>query len=108
MQSVCYTGSTMSPDESEDVGGVMSQTLTIPDDLYARLEDAARRHRVTIEGLFRSWQIDDQHAQDNAESTELGSRRAAVARMNATRADLAARYGDMLDSTDLIREDWER
>lgn len=86
----------------------MSQTLTIPDDLYARLENTARR-RVTIEGLLRTWQSNDQDEQDiGDEGAEMSRRRAAVARMDATRAELAARYGEMPDSTDLIREDRAR
>lgn len=84
----------------------MSQMLTIPDDLYARLEESARRRGVTIEELLSSWPIDDQGG--DVEDAELRRRRDAVARIDATRAALAARYGEMPDSTDLIREDRAR
>lgn len=84
----------------------MSQILTIPDDLYAQLEEAARRHRVTIEGLLHTWQIKDQGDQDGAaRDEELRRRQAAVARLQATRAVLTVRYGEMPDSADLVRED---
>lgn len=87
----------------------MSQTLTISDDLYARLETTARQQGVTIEELLRAWPINDQVDQggDDA-SAELHRRREAVARMDATRAALAARYGEMPDSVPLIREDRAR
>lgn len=84
----------------------MSQMLTIPDDLYARLEESARRRGVTIEELLSSWPIDDQGG--DVEDAELRRRRDAVARIDTTRAALAARYGEMPDSTDLIREDRAR
>ena len=84
----------------------MSQTLTIPDDLYARLEESARRRGMTIEEMLSAWPIGGQDS--GIEDAELRRRREAVARIDATRAALAARYGEMPDSTDLIREDRAR
>lgn len=86
----------------------MSQTLTIPDDLYARLESTARRRGVTIEELLSAWPINDQDRDNSDVSEELRRRRVAVARIDATRAEFAARYGEMPDSTAMIREDRAR
>lgn len=82
----------------------MSRTLTISDELYARLDARARQQRVSIEDLLSSLQ--GQGEDDVA--MELRRRRAAVARIEATRAELAARYGEMPDSVELIREDRAR
>ena len=82
----------------------MSRTLTISDELYARLDAKARQQRVSIEDLLLSWQ--GQGEDDVA--MELRRRRAAVARIEATRADLAARYGEMPDSLALVCEDRAR
>jgi hypothetical protein len=81
----------------------MGQTLTLPDELYARLDTAARRRGVSIEELLRAWQ-----AADDVTEAELSRRRAAVARLDALRTELATRYGEMPDSTDLVRADRAR
>ncbi len=82
----------------------MSRTLTISDELYARLDAQARQQRVSIEDLLLSWQG---QGEDEA-AVELRWRRSAVARIEATRAELAAHYGGMPDSVELVREDRAR
>ncbi len=82
----------------------MSRTLTISDELYARLDAKARQQRLSIEDLLLSWQG---QGEDDA-AMELRRRRSAVARIEATRTELAARYGEMPDSVELIREDRTR
>ena len=76
----------------------MSQTLTIPDELYASLDEAARARGMSIAELLRAWQAYDQAA----------ASREALARVAALGEELSARYGLMPDSTDLIREDRAR
>ncbi len=82
----------------------MSRTLTISDELYERLDAKARRQRVSIEDLLLSWQ----GPEEDDVAMELRRRRSAVARIEATRAELAARYGEMPDSVEIIREDRAR
>ncbi len=82
----------------------MSHTLTILGELYARLDAKAQQQRVSIEDLLLSWQG---QGEDDA-AMEPRRRRLAVARIEATRADLAARYGEMPDSVELVREDRAR
>ena len=78
----------------------MSKILSISDDLYERLEHAARQKGLkSIEQLLESWQT----AEDN-----LGKRRETVDRIGALRSRLFQRYGEMPDSVDLIREDRDR
>jgi hypothetical protein len=55
------------PEECTREGTIMSQTLTISDQLLARLEAAARRHGLkSVEQLLEAWQ-----ASDEQHSTEL-------------------------------------
>ncbi len=82
----------------------MAQTLTIPDDLYIDLDEAARRRGMSIEELLRMWQAADPAGSPDAEIR----RRAAFARVAALGDELSDRYGAMPDSTDLIREDRAR
>ncbi|HTU93752.1 MAG TPA: hypothetical protein VMF69_26970 [Gemmataceae bacterium] len=78
----------------------MSQTLTISDVLYHRLETAARQHGLSsIEQLLEWWQSQD---------GDLNQRRQSVQRIDSVRAKLLATYGEMPDCTALIREDRER
>lgn len=78
----------------------MSRTLTLPDKLYERLESLARSRGLgSIEELLEQWQSDAQ---------ELEQRRETVQRIDALREELFARYGEMPDSTPLIREDRDR
>lgn len=79
----------------------MSQTLTLPDDLYTRLDTLARHHGLSIEQLLRSWPSDEQAISTTAS-------RDALARVAALGEELSARYGMMPDSTDLIRDDRAR
>ena len=75
----------------------MSRTLTISDELYARLEaEANRRGLRSIEELLELWNV----------STDERSR--VVSQINALRARLFSTYGEMPDSTTLIRKDRER
>ena len=72
----------------------MSQTLILPDDVYARLNTAARMRGLTIEQLLQAWPPADQAAAGDA-----------LARATALGDELSARYGAMPDSTDLVRAD---
>jgi hypothetical protein len=78
----------------------MSQTVTISDALYARLEKTARQHGFqTVEQLIESWQ---------ATEDELRLRRLAVQRIDTVREHGADVYGLQPDSTGLLREDRAR
>ena len=78
----------------------MSQTLTISDALYHQLENAARQRGLRgIEQLLELWQTRE---------LELDQRSQAVQHIDSVRAKLLATYGELPDSTDLIREDRER
>jgi hypothetical protein len=78
----------------------MSQTLVISDELYAHLSASARRRGfASVEELLAEWQS---HCENGHE------RRRAVQTIDALRARLFATYGEMPDSTELIREDRER
>ena len=81
----------------------MSHSLTLPDDLYARLDTAARRQGLTIAEWLRLISSDT-----TISAAELKARQDAVARSAALYDDLAVRYGGLPDSTDLIREDRDR
>jgi hypothetical protein len=75
----------------------MSRTLTVSDELYARLEVAARQRGFhSVEQLLETWQ---------ASANELNERKQAVRQIDALRARLVATYGQMPDSAALIRED---
>lgn len=75
----------------------MGKTLNLPDDLYNRLENAARQKGLkNIEQLLESLQI----AEDN-----LLKRRETVSKIDNLRNRLFQRYGQMPDSVDLIHED---
>jgi hypothetical protein len=78
----------------------MSQTLTISDVLYHRLESVARQRGLhSIEQLLEWWQ---------AREVDWNQRREAVQQIDSVRAKLQASYGNLPDSTALIREDRER
>jgi hypothetical protein len=78
----------------------MSQTLTVSDELYARLEAAARQRGLPgVEQLLEMWQSKEE---------ECNRRAQAVRQIDAVRAQLFATYGEMPDSVALIREDRER
>jgi hypothetical protein len=78
----------------------MSRILTVSDDLYARLETAARQHGfASVEQLLERWESQEQ---------ERACRAQVVEQVHALRAQLLATYGEMPDSTLLIRQDRER
>ena len=78
----------------------MSQTLIISDTLYQRLESVARQRGLhSIEQLLEGWQTTE---------IDLDQRRQAVQHIDTVRAKLLTSYGELPDSTALIREDRER
>ncbi len=78
----------------------MSRTLTIPDDLYNRLEVAAQARGLrSVEELIRCWQASDE---------ELRQRQETVRQIDALREQLVVTYGELPDSVELIREDRAR
>ena len=78
----------------------MSRTLTISDELYARLESEARdRGLKSVEELLDRLQ---------SLETDLVHRKENVRQIDLLRERLFARYGQMPDSVELLREDRER
>ena len=78
----------------------MSRTVTIPDALYARLEQTAHaRGLLSIAQLLEVWQ---------AHEDALRRRQEAVARIDALRERLFATYGVFPDSTADVQEDRAR
>lgn len=78
----------------------MSRTLTISDELYARLEAEARsRGLKTVEEFLDRLQIPE---------AELARREDVVREIDHLRERLFSRYGQMPDSVDLLREDRAR
>jgi hypothetical protein len=77
----------------------MSQTLNIPEDLYARLELTARLRGVSIAQLLEEW------AQRDA---ELKRRIEVGQRVDAIFERMQAKYGVMPDSAELVRADREQ
>lgn len=78
----------------------MNHTISISAPLYAWLQEEARkRGLMTIEELLESWK---------AEERELRQRREVVGRIKAFQQELRDKYGELPDSTELIREDRER
>jgi hypothetical protein len=78
----------------------MSRTLTIPDELYERLELEARAR-----GLRGVERLLDCVAR---RKDSLSQRREAVRRIDDLREQLFAKYREMPDSTELLREDRDR
>ncbi len=79
---------------------MMSKNLTISDELYARLESEARgRGLNTVEELLDNWQ---------GLAPDVSRRKDVVQRIDNLRARLFARYGQMSDSVELLREDRAR
>ncbi len=78
----------------------MTRTLNISDTLHERLEAAAHRRGLnSVEQLLELWQASEE---------ELDRRQEAVRQIDALRERLFARYGEMPDSTILVREDRAR
>jgi hypothetical protein len=87
-------------DEATNGEQAMSQTVTISDALYARLESSAHvRGLASIEQLLEAWQ---------AREDELFRRRDVVRRIDALRERLFATYGELPDSVAFLREDRAR
>jgi hypothetical protein len=77
----------------------MSRTLVIPDQLYDNLDAAARTEGLgSVEELLTKL----------ASVLPRGSRRRAGERISNLRERLQQKYGQLSDSTPLIREDRER
>ena len=75
----------------------MSRTITISDELYARLEAVARACGLkSIEGLLEEW------GQNEA---MLEERKDVVQEIDDLRKRLFAKYGAQPDSVELVRED---
>jgi len=78
----------------------MSRTMTISDELYERLEaEARRRGLATVEEFLEGLQIRE---------ADLARREEVVREIDHLREGLFARYGEMPDSVDLLREDRAR
>lgn len=77
----------------------MSRTLTISDELYARLEKEARMRGLSIERLIEEWEQNE---------ANLLRRKDVVREIDGLRERLFSEYGEMPDSTDLIGEDRAR
>jgi hypothetical protein len=77
----------------------MSRTLTISDELYARLEKEAQIRGLSIELLIEEWERNE---------AQLLRRKDAVRGIDSLRERLFSKYGEMPDSSDLVREDRAR
>ncbi len=78
----------------------MSRALSISDELFSRLENAARRLGLPdVERLLEKW---------NQDQEERERRSQTVQQIDALRATLYATYGEMPDSVELIRQDRDR
>jgi hypothetical protein len=75
----------------------MTRTLTISEELYARLESEARELGLdSVERLLEEWE---------RKQADTLQRRDHIRRIDQLRERLLARYGQMPDSTGLVRED---
>ena len=77
----------------------MSRTLTISDELYERLEAEARKRGVKTVGEL----LDRLHSE-----TDIALRENVVRQIDLLRERLFARYGQLPDSVELVREDRSR
>ena len=77
----------------------MSRTLTISDELYARLDKEARMRDLSIERLIEEWERNE---------ANLLRRKDIVSEIDDLRERLYSKYGEMIDSTDLVRKDRAR
>ncbi len=77
----------------------MSRTLTISDDLYSRLEREAQTRGLSIELLIEEWERNE---------AQLLQRKDVVRGIDSLRERLFSKYGEMQDSSALIREDRAR
>ncbi|HEV7797249.1 MAG TPA: hypothetical protein VGO73_03775 [Pyrinomonadaceae bacterium] len=78
----------------------MSRTITISDELYARLESEARARGLN----------DIEHLLEEREQSEsdLNERQKLVKRIDDLRERLFIKYGEMPDSVELLRADRNR
>jgi hypothetical protein len=81
----------------------MNQTLTISENLYSRLQTGAQLRGLSIEQL-----IEQVVEEWERRESEIRRRHEVVREINELRESLFAKYGEMPDSTELIREDRER
>jgi len=77
----------------------MSRTLTISDELYARLEKEAKMRGLSIERLIEKWEQNE---------ANLLQRKDVVQGIDSLREYLFSKYGEMPDSSNLVREDRAR
>jgi predicted CopG family antitoxin len=77
----------------------MSRTLTISDELYTRLEQEAQMRGVSIEHLIEEWKRHE---------ANLLLRKDVVREIDTLREHLFSKYGEMPESSDLVREDRTR
>jgi len=77
----------------------MSRTITISDELYARLEAEARARGLNIERLLE----EREHSK-----SDLNERQRVVKRIDDLRERLFIKYGEMPDSVELLRTDRNR
>ncbi len=78
----------------------MSRTLTISDEVYGRLQEEARaRGFDSVERMLEEW---------GRKGGDLGRRAESVKKIDELRQSLLSRYGQMADSTELLREDRAR
>ena len=82
----------------------MSRTITVSDELYALLEEAARKRGLNrVEEFLEKLEVEP-----GLSAEELRRRRETVEWTDALRARMFEKYGEMPDSADLLREDRER
>jgi hypothetical protein len=78
----------------------MSRTIKISDQLYVKLEAEARMRGLdSVEHLLEQWQ---------APEIESRRRKEVVQEIDDLRSRLFAKYGEMPDSVELLREDRAR
>lgn len=86
----------------------MSRTVTLPDNVYERLEVAARDHGLdSVEQLLERWPL-VRADQSSLSAAELRRRQEVVDEIDAIQAEALAACGMMPDCVELIREDRER
>ena len=76
-----------------------NHTITLPDELYRRLEVSAQRQGLGIEELIARWERGE---------AEQRRREEAVQAVRQLQKRLSERYGEMEDSVPLLRADRER
>ena len=75
------------------------QPLMISEDFFNRLAAEAQLKSMSIEQLLKEWELPD---------SEIKQRQEAGKRIDALREQIHAQYGEMPDSTALLREDRAR